>query len=334
MKNLLVIRNDKIGDFMLTWAALAMLKQSAPSIKITALVPAYTANLAELCPYIDDIILDNTNSTLSEIKVKQFDGVISFFSNTANGKLVWKAKIPYRLAPATKLIQFLYNHRVVQRRSRSTKAEFEYNLDLARAFLQKQNIPIIEPQRPFLQFETEIIQQQRQKLAQQLNLDLNKKWIFVHTTTGGSANNLCHSQYAELIQSILTKFDCHFLLTAAVNEKDQAQELQRLINDERIRVYADNDGLIDFSTSLACADLFISGSTGPLHIAGALNKPTIGFYPANRSASPIRWRPLNDPKIHLAFTPPACKENEKKLTLIQIAEVLKTILPFISKLYA
>ena len=41
----------------------------------------------------------------------------------------WKAHIPHRLAPATKLAQVLYNHRLVQRRSRSQKPEYEYNLD-------------------------------------------------------------------------------------------------------------------------------------------------------------------------------------------------------------
>ena len=58
MKKILVIRNDKIGDFMLAWAAFAMLKKSLPHSRIIALVPKYTAPLAELCPYLDGIILD------------------------------------------------------------------------------------------------------------------------------------------------------------------------------------------------------------------------------------------------------------------------------------
>ncbi|EJS87593.1 hypothetical protein AAUPMB_13376 [Pasteurella multocida subsp. multocida str. Anand1_buffalo] len=31
MQKLLVVRNDKLGDFMLAWPAFAMLKQSNPS---------------------------------------------------------------------------------------------------------------------------------------------------------------------------------------------------------------------------------------------------------------------------------------------------------------
>ncbi len=64
MKKLLVIRNDKIGDFMVCFPAFAMLKQSMPNVEITALVPSYTAPLAELCPSIDKIIIDTANKKI------------------------------------------------------------------------------------------------------------------------------------------------------------------------------------------------------------------------------------------------------------------------------
>ena len=59
MEKILVIRNDKLGDFMQAWPAFAMLKLSNPSLKLTALVPSYTAPLAEVCPFIDHVIIDS-----------------------------------------------------------------------------------------------------------------------------------------------------------------------------------------------------------------------------------------------------------------------------------
>ena len=92
-------------------------------------MPAYTAPLAQICPYLDDVIIDSAKTIkrtsivlLKRSKEQQFDGMISFFSNTHNGKLAWKSGIPYRLAPATKWVQILYNHRLTQRRSRSEKS--------------------------------------------------------------------------------------------------------------------------------------------------------------------------------------------------------------------
>lgn len=64
-----------------------MLKASNPELKLTALVPAYTAPLAQICPYLDNVIIDNAkndkadvNRLVKEIKEQQFDGMISFFS--------------------------------------------------------------------------------------------------------------------------------------------------------------------------------------------------------------------------------------------------------------
>lgn len=341
MKKLLVIRNDKIGDFMVCFPAFAMLKQSLPEVEITALVPSYTAPLAELCPSIDKVIIDTANKKdknefsriLQTVKNEQFDAVICFVSDWYNAKLTWQSGIKHRLAPATKLFQFLYNHRLTQRRSQSAKSESEYNLDLARAFLTKHKINIVEPSTPYLVFDEKTIQMQKTKLCEQLNITTAKKWLFVHSSTGGSANNLSLEQYADLIQGILTEFDCYVVLTAGKGESEKARQLAQQINHHNVVVYDKNEGLQDFTHSLACADLFIAGSTGPLHISGALNIPTIGFYPSRLSAIPRRWKPINDADKHIAFCPPSDKASQMNLTLISISEALKTIVPFIQRMW-
>ena len=338
--NVLVIRNDKLGDFMLAWPAFAMLKASDPSLKLTALVPPYTAELARACPYLDDVIIDATKNdkmafqrVVSEIKARQFDAMISFFSNTHNAKLAWKCRIPYRLAPATKWVQFFYNHRLTQRRSQSAKPEFEYNLDLARAFLRDHKIPVVEPRTPYLSFEQSAVEIQRKFLCDQLQIDTSKKWIFLHSGSGGSANNLSLTQYAQLIQGVLHHFDVYVILTAGPTESEKARELAELVQDSRVVIYDKNKGLVDFAHSLACADLFIAGSTGPLHLSGALNVPTIGFYPSRRSATPLRWQPINDAHKHLAFCPPSDKASQTDLTQIKIEEKLEEIIGFMTKIW-
>ena len=62
---------------------------------------------------------------------------------------------------------------------------------------------------------------------------------------------------------------------------------------------------------IAIADLFVSGSTGPLHIAGALDRPTVAFYPKRRSATALRWQTLNSPPNRLAFCPAAHAGREE-----------------------
>lgn len=341
MKKILVVRNDKIGDFMLAWPSFAMLKLSMPDTHVTALVPSYTKALAEACPWIDEVILDPgkkaekgiIRTLIEKLKSASFDASINLFSDSYNAKLVWKAGIPNRVAPATKLAQIFYNHRVKQKRSQSAKPEFEYNLDLIRAFLQQQQCSIVEPQAPYFNFPDSALTSQRQKLAEALHVDVHKPWVYVHAGSGGSANNLSLTQYAELIAGLAKSYHCEFILTAGPGEEEKARELQDLLSRDGIAsaLYAKNDGLIDFSCSIACAQLFIAGSTGPLHIAAAIDVPTIGFFPAKRSATPLRWKPINSDGKHLPFCPPqaADKATQENMSRINMSEVLKTVTPWV-----
>ncbi len=341
MKKLLVIRNDKLGDFMLILPALALLKKAMPALEITALVPEYTAPMAEICPYIDNILLDvpshdkqAVKALVAKIREQRFDATINFYASLHNAKICFASCIKKRFAPATKIFQFLYNYRIKQRRSQSVKPEYEYNLDLARAFLQEEGIDAlqIEVHAPYLFLDPEKIEQQRTKLIglSQRVLKLDKKWIFVHCGSGGSATNLTLQQYADIIHGLLAKFDAQVILTAGPGELERVARLEKLIHEpQHVVIYESHDGLIDFTYSLACADLFISGSTGPLHISSALNVPTIAFYPARRSATALRWQTVNDER--LSFSAPAGKHTEMDLSLISIDEIFPEIMTFVEK---
>ncbi|MEL7451363.1 MAG: lipopolysaccharide heptosyltransferase family protein, partial [Pseudomonadota bacterium] len=140
---LLVVRNDKLGDFVLALPTFALLRQALPQTQLFALVPQYTAPIAQLCPAIDQVVIDPgaTGAGGSPLALAhhlaryQLDAALTLFSTTRVAIALLAARIPYRLAPATKIAQVFYNHRLTQRRSRSTQPEFQYNLDLARHYL-------------------------------------------------------------------------------------------------------------------------------------------------------------------------------------------------------
>ena len=82
-----------------------------------------------------------------------------------------------------------------------------------------------------------------------------------------------------------------------------AEKLSDLLSGIHHCTYHSTNGIVEFSKLISICDLFISGSTGPLHIAGALNIPTAAFYPAKRSATPLRWQTLNEENRRLAISP-------------------------------
>ncbi|WDU54195.1 glycosyltransferase family 9 protein [Taylorella equigenitalis] len=302
--NLLVIRNDKIGDFALIWPALKLLKSSLLNLRITALVSDYVAPLASICPYIDEVIVDisldgrhiNPKVTPEQskkfykiLKAHKFDSSICFYSTWHNTKLVNKLKIPHRFAPATKLFQIFHNHRLRQKRSYNLKPEYEYNLDLARYFLGcvgVSDIQNIEP--PYL-----VLQKNYKEIVlERLGLNSEKPWIFVHVTTGGTAGTLPPSHIAKLIQNILSDFDVQLVLTTGPNEGFKAADVVTYLDKkylDKVFIYESNYGLVDFVHIISTTSVFIAGSTGPLHIAGLLNIPNIGFFPNFKSSNALRW---------------------------------------------
>jgi ADP-heptose:LPS heptosyltransferase len=312
LARVLVVRNDKLGDFMLAWPSFRLLKEQLPDVHVTALVRPYTREAAAMCPWIDDLVLDpgpeagrhGLRQLTEEIHLQHFDAVVTLFSTGRIAWACWRAGIPFRLAPATKLAQFLYNHRLVQHRSRSERPEWEYNLELIVRLMRDYGVhPRLPLTPPYLQFPTSEIGQLRAEFCAAHGLRAETRLVFVHAGSGGSAVNLTLHQYAALLTNITSEHPLAFVLTAGPGESGRATELSELLENHTNILLAPG-GVLEFARHIAFADLWISGSTGPLHIAGALNRPTAAFYPRRRSATPLRWQTLNSPEHRLAFTPP------------------------------
>ena len=334
---ILIVRNDKLGDFTLSLPVFALLKAALPKVTLAALVPEYTRPLAAMCPAIDNIIVDPgpeasraaQQELLKQLRDAHFDRVITLFSTNRVGLLVWRANIPLRYAPATKLAQLFYNRRLRQRRSLSEQPESEYNLDLARELLRESHIAIPpEPHPPYLFVDNTALQQRRDEFCRNNEINPNSCLVFLHPGHGGSANNLSWKQFADFANRLHYSGPLVIVVSAGPGEIEQAHKVASAISKHTCYVYESNQGLSRFVQQIALADLFISGSTGPLHIAGALNRPTCGFYTNRRSATSLRWQSLSEPGRRLAFSPPqsAAAEDMSRVDLAAAADAVNALL--------
>ena len=62
VNDILVIRNDKIGDFILILPALSWIKKNIPNCNITCIVSKNVSDIAEQCKLIDNVIIDKNIS--------------------------------------------------------------------------------------------------------------------------------------------------------------------------------------------------------------------------------------------------------------------------------
>jgi len=337
-QKILVIRNDKLGDFMLAFPSFAMLKQNLPEAEIHALVPKYTQAIAEQCQYIDKCITDpgekaGVRQLVTVIRQQHYDAVITLYSTSRIAIATFLTRIPYRLAPATKIAQIFYNHRLRQRRSRSEKPEYAYNLDLIKQFLRDFSVAIEQqPEKPYLHFDQNSINTIRDAFCQKYIIDSNLPIVFIHPGSGGSANNLCLDQYADIARQLAQNRQLSIVISTGPGEEHIGQNISNRLNNVPHICYRSSQGMVRFAQHIQMADLFISGSTGPLHIAGALDVPTVGFYPRRRSATSLRWETLNSPERRLAISPQKCDESD--MSRIDTKMASDTILEFYAPIFA
>ena len=309
MKKILVVRNDRLGDLMLILPALRLIKTSLPGINIDCLANKNYQELKTLTPYIDDIITgDDLNS---KIYKEKYECSISFFSTFPVAYKLWKGGIKKRYAPSTKLAQIFFNKNIKQKRSESIKSEYEYNNDLASFFIKDNGYAVKTSQDPLVTIENDRSMHRN-----------GKKIIFLHPYTGGSSKTLSINDFLKLCHSLQEFCDCKFILHCDHNDYEKCRMIEKKSNTLDMQTIKPTNNLKKMFSNIMQCDLFIAGSTGPLHVAAAMNKKTVGFYPSKRSSTALRWETMNNESLKLFFTDTG-KDNSS-LT-INITETAKAI---------
>lgn len=291
--NILVVRNDKLGDFITALPTLYVLKHHNPSNRIIALVAPLNRKLAESCDFIDEVIVDSGEDILElafKIKQVKVDASITLFSNTRVAIAQWIARIPIRIAPATKIAQIFYNRRITQRRSEVKMAEFEYNLELTKALFQ--DISLDFP-KPLLHFSDDVF------IVFCAEYAITKPVVAFHPGFGGSSDaNWTLDEYIQLVQIAQTYEQIDVVMTFGPDEEKLYNEAKELLGESRVILYRSVGSVVDFAALLSSFKLFISTSTGTYHLASAVGCETFTFFADTRFASALRWKSIGETQHH------------------------------------
>lgn len=287
--NILVVRNDKLGDFITALPTLYVLKHQNPANRIIALVAPLNRKLAQSCDFIDEVLVDEGKDILElafEIKKANIDASITLFSNTRVAIAQWIARIPIRIAPATKIAQIFYNRRIKQRRSKVEMAEFEYNLQLTKALFS--NISLDFP-KPLLHFSDVNFQ----NFCTEYNI--TKPVVAFHPGFGGSSDaNWTLSEYMELVSIATENEAIDVVMTFGPDEEKLYNEAKSFLGESRVILYRSQGSVVDFAALLSHFKLFVSTSTGTYHLASASGCETFTFFGDSKFASAARWKSIGE----------------------------------------
>lgn len=296
-KNILVVRTDRIGDVVLSLPLAKIIKEKFPGCRITFLVRQYTKAVVEGNPYIDEVltIFEEKNSfpiltNVIKIRSKKFDTAIIVYPTFSLALIIFLAGIKKRIGTGYRLYSFLFNKKVYEHRKYAEKHELEYNISL----LSKIGInPAIGIDN--VKFNLKIGESEKKKINELLRSKAvaeGELIVIVHPGSGGSAVDLPIARLNELVRMI-SGLNVKVIITG--NEKEK--KLCESISGEKNIILAGQLSLQELIALIDRSSLLIANSTGPIHLAAALNKYTIGFYPKILSCSAKRWGPYTKKKI-------------------------------------
>jgi ADP-heptose:LPS heptosyltransferase len=213
-----------------------------------------------------------------------------------NAWLCLRAGIPLRVGITGRWYSPLFSRRLALRRSQGERHESEYNLDFACAL----GCTVVEAPKPRLALLDED-RAAAQDCLKALGLEGGEgPLLLLHPGTGGSSLKWKLENYRALGLALLKRPGARLLITGGPQERPGLADLAAQMPGARL---LDRDlGLPAFAALLEQASLFVSAATGPMHVAAALGRPTLSFFPPVLPMSPLRWASRGGPRAVL--TPP------------------------------
>lgn len=309
--NLLIVRTDRIGDLVLTMPLAEIVKRYYPNCKVTFLVRDYTKDILFNHPFIDQVISIKTKNKIGLLAFWQnfklmaknnYDTVIIVSPNFKIALLLFLTKIKKRIGTGYRWYSLLFNKKVFIHRKYAGKHELEFNVELLKEIGIDEKVT-----KEIVNYSLKVNKKSLKEIDNLFfteSIEQTKPLIIIHPGSGSSSVDLPINKFKELTEKISLNFEAEIITTGIQKEKTLCE---MITVNESIHNYAGKFSLSQLIALIYKCDLFISNSTGPLHIASALNKNVIGFYPNLLTCSAKRWGPYS--ARSKVFTPPKnCKD--------------------------
>ena len=298
-KNILLVRTDRIGDVVLSLPLVGIIKKHYPNSKVSILLKNYTKELAANYPGLDNVIVlkEKKGNTflfpnINEIKKHNFDSCIIVYPTFKIALILFLSKIKNRIGSGYRWYSFLFNKKIYEHRKYGEKHELEFNVAMLKLIgidekINESNVSFnLQPAHNSVQFVNELL----------VDSNYNEKLtsVIIHPGSAGSAVDLPIPKLKELASLMAQQLSVNIILTGNEFEKSICDNIN---SDNKFINLAGRLNLSQLIAIINKADLLIANSTGPIHIAAALGKNVIGFYPKIAACSPDRWGPYTSKKI-------------------------------------
>jgi heptosyltransferase III len=302
--HILLSRTDSIGDMVLTLPMAGILKEVLPESRITMLASRYTAPVVRCCEFVDTVLVRQELEHVPDaaqceiVRALQCDACVHVFPDRDVARLLHKAGIPQRIGTTNRLYHWWTCNSLVRvSRKNSALHEAELNTMLLKPLLS--SIPkmggfVHADAMPRYYGFTRLPQLPEQFAS--VVLQPRMFTVLLHPKSQGSAPEWSEQRWCELLRELepLQAGGAKLRIVLTGTEREGTQ-VQRFRADAAAQGATDLMGqttLDELIALMAEADGLIASSTGPLHIAAALGKYTLGLFAPRRPMHAGRWKPL------------------------------------------
>lgn len=168
--------------------------------------------------------------------------------------------------------------------------------DVWQDFAEAVGVPRQSPQ-PVLFLSPEEQAQAQQQLAEKL--PGTQPVVIIHPFHGGSSCHLKLADYADVARRLQRSGRCRIVVTGVASERTKWLGVASDLDEKNLWVACGDLGLRELFAVVGQARLVICGSTGVLHVASALNVPSVSIMCPHPLVSPDLWRNLSPGVIDL-----------------------------------
>jgi len=291
--NILIIRNDGIGDMINSTPAIKKVRDNYPDACICVLSSELNAEILYCNPDIDKIIIDKKGiiekiRLIFKLRQLNFDLVLVNRTSSWGNFIAYMSKATYSIGRYQKRFKSKLTHPVRQNYPKGTIHETIRNIELVEPILpQKSSQKDSVDNKQILNLSDSEIKWGKETLYK---FGIKESDFLVGIHPGGSSYDKLWQieKYIEIANRLISNFGYKIILLYGPGEKDLADQFADSVDNS---VVFAPDSLRHLASLLNLCNLVICNDSGPMHIASALNRPIVAIFgPTDH----IRWMPLGE----------------------------------------
>jgi lipopolysaccharide heptosyltransferase II len=271
IKKILLIKPRGIGDIVLSTIVLDNLRSFFPSAEIHYLVEEFARQSVEDNPLVKKIhTMQKTEFAYfvaQRIRKEKYNLVIDMWSNPRSAQITFLSGAKYRLGYSYRGRRYAYN--IKANAGRGDVHSAEHNLELLKAI----DVPIISKNIHY--YISKNSMEKADTFFQKSKL-INRTIIGVIPSGGWESKRCDAEKWIEICRELVDQFDVSLLLLWGPGDERDVEKIKNELKDE-IVVSPETD-VDEMAALINNCNVIIANDSGPMHMAAALNIPTLGLF--------------------------------------------------------